>query len=350
MLFRQLFDRASCTYTYLLGDEATGDAVLIDPVREHVERDSRLLADLGLTLRFTLDTHVHADHVTGAGLLRARHGCRSVQARHGGAACADVPVSDGDRVTFGGCALEVRATPGHTAGCLTYVTPDHTMAFTGDALLIRGCGRTDFQEGDARTLYRSIHEQVFTLPDACLIYPGHDYQGRTCSTVGEERRLNPRLGGGRSVEDFVAIMDNLGLAPPLHLAEALPANQNCGIAQDLPAAPPGWDAVVRDADGVPEVDVQWAHAHRGVVRVVDVREVDEAAGELGCIAGAEVVPVDLLDGRAGAWDRGVPVLLICRSGRRSARAALHLEGLRFAYVASMRGGMIAWNAAGLPTG
>lgn len=238
MFFRQLFDRETCTYTYLLADEETKKAVLIDPVKAHVSRDATLIEELGFTLAYTLDTHVHADHITGAGDLRARFGCRSVLSAKGGAPCVDIAAADGDVIEFGGCALEIRATPGHTDGCVTYVTRDPVMgpegqprhlAFTGDTLLIRGCGRTDFQQGSAESLYASVHEQIFSLPDDTLIYPGHDYQGRTCSTVGEERRFNPRLGGGRSLEAFKSIMDNLNLPHPSKIAEALPANQNCGI-------------------------------------------------------------------------------------------------------------------------
>jgi glyoxylase-like metal-dependent hydrolase (beta-lactamase superfamily II) len=228
MLFRQLFDHETFTYTYLLADEETGTAVLIDPVLEQVDRDLGLLEELGLKLAYVCETHVHADHVTGAGVLRDRTGAKTVISKKAGAACADLPARDGDVLHFGRYTLEVRETPGHTNGCLTFVTGDHLMAFTGDALFIRGCGRTDFQEGDARTLFASVHDKLFTLPDDCAIYPGHDYKGRTKSTVGEEKRLNPRLGGGKTVEDFVGIMNALELAPPKRLEESVPANQNCG--------------------------------------------------------------------------------------------------------------------------
>jgi sulfur dioxygenase len=228
MLFRQLFDAETCTYTYLLADEETREAVLIDPVREQIDRDLELVGELGLELVHVLETHVHADHVTGAALLRARTGARTVVSRDGGAPCADVLVGDGDVVRFGKHELEVRATPGHTDGCVTYVTADRTMAFTGDALLIRGCGRTDFQQGNARTLYRSVHDKIFTLPDDCAIYPGHDYKGRTRSTVGEEKALNPRLGGGKTEDEFVAIMQDLDLAYPRKMDIAVPANVRCG--------------------------------------------------------------------------------------------------------------------------
>ncbi len=236
MLFRQLFDHETSTYTYLLADEATREAVLIDPVLEQVERDLQVIRELGLTLVWALDTHVHADHVTGLGTLREKTGCKTVLSARAAVGCADRPVKQGDSVTFGAHHIEVRETPGHTDGCLTYVTGDRRMAFTGDALLIRGCGRTDFQQGDARTLYRSIHTQVFSLPDETLLYPGHDYKGRTVTTVREEKQWNPRLGAGRTVDEFVDIMAKLQLAYPKKIDVALPANLRCGAPRDPSAA------------------------------------------------------------------------------------------------------------------
>jgi glyoxylase-like metal-dependent hydrolase (beta-lactamase superfamily II) len=232
MLFRQLYDAETSTYTYLLADEGSRQAVLIDPVAEQVERDLRLVAELGLELEYTLETHVHADHVTGASQIRERLGTRSVVAAEGGASCGDVHVHDGDRVRFGRHQLEVRTTPGHTAGCLSFVldgTSPQPMAFTGDALLIRGCGRTDFQQGDPHALYRSVHDKLFSLPPHTLVYPGHDYKGLTVSTVGEELAHNPRLGGGKTEEEFVAIMKSLRLGLPKKIDVAVPANLNCGV-------------------------------------------------------------------------------------------------------------------------
>jgi glyoxylase-like metal-dependent hydrolase (beta-lactamase superfamily II) len=231
MIFRQLFDRESCTYTYLVGDDATGEAVLIDPVREHVDRDVRLLAELGLSLRYTMDTHVHADHVTGAGTLRQRLSSRGVVSQFGGAPCADVPVGEGDTVHVGALTFEVRSTPGHTDGCVTFVLHSGRRAFTGDALLVRGCGRTDFQQGDSRRLYQSVHTRILSLPDDYALYPGHDYLGRTMTTVAEEKAHNPRLGGGRTEDEFVEIMAKLELSLPQKMAEAVPANLNCGVAR-----------------------------------------------------------------------------------------------------------------------
>ncbi len=234
MIFRQLFDRESCTYTYLLGDEATGEAVLIDPVIEHVTRDMQLVAELGLSLKYTLETHVHADHVTGSGTLRRCLGSRSVMCVTGGADCADVLVNDGDELAFGAERVVVVTTPGHTNTCVSYHLPEHGLLFTGDTLFVRGCGRTDFQSGDARTLYRSVHEKVFTLPEDTRIFPGHDYKGRTSSTVAEEREHNPRLGSGNTEDDFVEIMENLNLGLPAKMHIALPANLNCGLPQSEP--------------------------------------------------------------------------------------------------------------------
>lgn len=230
MLFRQLFDKDTSTYTYLLADPKTREAVIIDPVAEQADRDQRLLEELGLKLVYVLETHVHADHVTGAGELRERLGVKTVISNRGGADCADVQVSDGDTIPFGRYQLEVRSTPGHTDGCVSYVVRDgeQTLVFTGDALFVRGCGRTDFQQGNPRSLYRSVHEKLYTLPDDTLVYPGHDYKGHTVTTIGEEKAHNPRLNLRISEEAFVDIMGSLQLPNPRHMDVALPANLQCG--------------------------------------------------------------------------------------------------------------------------
>ncbi|XP_045623895.1 persulfide dioxygenase ETHE1, mitochondrial [Procambarus clarkii] len=227
LIFRQLFDRQSCTYTYLLADPVTSDAVLIDPVIQLAERDANLVKDLGLNLKYVMNTHVHADHITGTGLLKKLvPGCQSLISKDSGG-MADVKVEPGETVTFGEQELEVRKTPGHTNGCVTYVNHAQKLAFTGDALLIRGCGRTDFQEGSSETLYDSVHSQIFSLPDDYLLYPAHDYNGQTVTTVAEEKNFNPRLT--KSKEEFIDIMDNLGLPYPEQIDEALPANKVCGL-------------------------------------------------------------------------------------------------------------------------
>jgi len=227
-LFRQLFDRESCTYTYILGDPESREAILIDPVFELAHRDASLVKDLGLTLKHVMNTHVHADHITGSGKLKTMMGksLTSIISEASGAD-ADDHVMDGQKIKFGKYALEVRATPGHTNGCICYVFHDGRMAFTGDTLLIRGCGRTDFQEGCSETLYKSVHTQLFTLPEDYLVYPAHDYKGNTCSSIGEEKEYNPRLT--KTLDEFKQIMSNLNLPYPKMLDKAVPANKVCGL-------------------------------------------------------------------------------------------------------------------------
>lgn len=351
MLFRQLFDPESSTYTYLLADEDTREAVLIDSVLEQVDRDLGLIEDLGLKLVYALDTHVHADHVTGSSSLRERTGCTTVVSERAGVSCADRLVKEGDRIRFGAHELEVLETPGHTNGCLSFVTSDRRKVFTGDALLVRGTGRTDFQQGDAHELYRSITGKLFLLPDDALVYPGHDYKGRTATSIGEEKRLNPRLGHGKTEDDFVEIMSNLGLPYPKKIDVALPANLRCGStsAEPEPSIPTTWPPVEISSGGIPEVSPAWVERHRTAARLVDVRERNEFEGELGRVHGSELVPLDSLPVSAADWDRSRPVVLICRSGGRSGKAAVRMLSMGFASVASMRGGMIAWREERLPT-
>lgn len=349
MIFRQLFDATSSTFTYVLADPVERRAIVIDPVFEQHRRDLAMLRELELSLAWVLETHVHADHVTGAWLLREATGCEVAVGRAAGATGADRLLEHGDRITVGSLVLDVRATPGHTGGCLTYVTGDQRMAFTGDALLIRGAGRTDFQEGSASRLYRSIQEQIFTLPGGCLLYPAHDYAGRTVSTVEEESRWNPRVGGSASVEDFVGYMDNLHLPHPKKLDVAVPANLKLGEPESG-ARPPevSWAPVLRSFANVPELDAGWVHEHLTEITVLDVREDRERTGELGSIPGSLHVPLGALGERLEDVPGG-PVVVVCRSGRRSARGAQILEGRGREEVANLTGGMLEWNARGYPT-
>jgi sulfur dioxygenase len=350
LIFRQLFDPQSSTYSYLLADAARREAVLIDPVFEQARRDAALIQELGLTLRATLETHVHADHVTGAWLLAQRLGSRIALSARGGAEGADRLLDDGDRIDFGGRHLEVMATPGHTDGCLTYLLDDRTMAFTGDCLLIRGCGRTDFQQGDPHTLFRSVHDRIFALPDACLIYPGHDYRGLTATSVAEEKRYNPRLGGALSESDFAGYMDNLGLPHPKQIDVAVPANLRCGRPADgeVPDADPDWAPLSYTFAGIWEVEPDWVEEHAADVAVVDVREPDEFDGPMGHIRGAELVPLGELAARAGALPRERPIITVCRAGGRSAQATLILRKAGFDRVANLAGGMLRWRAQHFP--
>ncbi|XP_043972359.1 persulfide dioxygenase ETHE1, mitochondrial [Gambusia affinis] len=228
-IFRQLFESESSTYTYLLADKNTKEAVIIDPVKETLDRDLKFVKELGLNLKIAVNTHCHADHVTSTWLMKKQiQGLKSAISKHSGAS-ADIQLSEGDNIPFGKHCLIVRETPGHTDGCITLVLGDKSMAFTGDALLIRGCGRTDFQQGSPERLYKSIHEVVFKLPEDCLLYPAHDYKGQTVTTVGEERKYNPRLT--KSLEEFVKIMENLNLPKPKKIDIAVPANLLCGLQE-----------------------------------------------------------------------------------------------------------------------
>jgi len=230
MLFRQLFERQSSAYTYLIACPNSGEAALIDPVLETVERDLQLLDSLGLNLHLTIETHIHADHVTGASRLRECRGCRCAVPERSGAEHVDVPVREAEPLRIGSLELRPLYTPGHTEDHYSYFLESSGTArvFTGDALLIDGCGRTDFQGGDAATLYRSVHDKLFSLPADTLVYPGHDYQQRHVSSMAQERERNPRLGGGRSVEEFVEIMAALNLPRPKRMDIAVPANRKCG--------------------------------------------------------------------------------------------------------------------------
>ena len=233
VVFRQLFERESSTYTYLLGCAETRECLLIDPVLETVERDLQVIDDLGLTLKLCVNTHCHADHITGSGeIKKLREGVKSVISKRAGA-MADVLIDEGDVVEVGtSVKLKCLSTPGHTSGCVSLVLGDNTDVFTGDALLIRGCGRTDFQGGSSETLFDGVTRKLLGgLPDACKVWPAHDYKGRMMSTIGEEKRLNPRLGAGKTKEEFVQIMKDLNLPYPKKIDASLPRNLKCGAEE-----------------------------------------------------------------------------------------------------------------------
>jgi sulfur dioxygenase len=270
--------------------------------------------------------------------------------REYGAKNVDFALSQGDTVHFGSQVLEVRATPGHTDGCLSFVTADHKMVFTGDALLVRGAGRTDFQQGNAHRLFRSIREELLSLPDDCVLFPGHDYEGRTSSTIYEERLHNPRIGGGAREEDFVGYMENLTLPHPKQLAVALPANLRAGEPEDgrLPAVP-DWGPVVKTYGGLSEISPEWVATHRSAVNVLDVRTPVEFAGELGHLEGAQLIPLDELRARVAEVGADKPVVIVCQTGRRSGLATMILAKGGVTRVANIAGGMIRWRELGLPS-
>jgi sulfur dioxygenase len=344
LVFRQLFDPMSSTYTYLLADRRSGEAVIIDPVFEQVRRDAALIAELGLRLVCALDTHIHADHVTGAWLLRQRTGCRIALSADSGAEGADRYLVADDMIAFGSRNLQTRKTPGHTSGCLTYVLDDRSMAFTGDCLLIRGSGRTDFQQGDPHAMYSSVHEQIFTLPEDCLLYPAHDYRGLTVTSIGEERRFNPRLGGEASEADFTGYMRNLHLAHPKKIDAAVPANLKCGQLEAAPAffTEPQWAPLRCTFAGIWEIDADSLEERARDVQIIDVREPDEFCGPLGHIRGALSVPLSALAERTSDLTRDRPIVTVCRAGCRSAQATVILRGAGFAEVANLTGGMLRW--------
>ncbi len=233
MIFRQLFEPISSTYTYLLGCEDTGQAVLVDPVVNAIERDLAELSRLGLKLAYTLDTHIHADHITSALQLREKTGSKIAAPAMERLPCTEVGIEHGKPFQLGSITLDPIHTPGHTDAHFAYRLNDRI--FTGDALLIEGCGRTDFQNGDTDTLYQSVTEKLFTLPDDYLVYPGHDYQQRRVSTIAQEKDRNARLGNGKSLEEFRKIMSNLKLAYPKFIDYAVPGNRECGVCPaDLP--------------------------------------------------------------------------------------------------------------------
>jgi glyoxylase-like metal-dependent hydrolase (beta-lactamase superfamily II)/rhodanese-related sulfurtransferase len=351
LLFRQFFDADTGTFTYLLVDVPSRQGVLIDSVFEQHGRDLSLIRELGVELVASLDTHAHADHVTGSWLMHEATGCAIGLAAAARAENVTLPLQHGDRVGFGGRSLEVRSTPGHTNGCISFVLDDQSKAFTGDALLVRGCGRCDFQQGNAHSLWASITGQIFSLPDACLLYPGHDYTGRTVTSVAEEKAFNARLGGAATERDFVGHMQNMKLPHPHRIAEALPGNMRSGKPRRQPeAAPPApsWAPLLRSYAGLPELMPTWVAAHRTELTVLDVRSAEEFAGPDGRIAGSVLIPLPELESRAGEIPAGRPVVVVCHSGSRSALATQQLLKAGSQQVANLHGGLSRWADEGYP--
>jgi sulfur dioxygenase len=351
LIFRQLYDAASSTYTYLLGDRTSRQAVIIDPVFEQHFRDLALVEELGLKLVASLDTHCHADHVTGSWLMHEATGCRIGVSKHSARQTTgpDLWLVQGDRILFGEHWLEVRETPGHTSGCLTFVTDDYGMVFTGDCLLIRGAGRCDFQQGDAHAMYRSITGQILSLPDDCLVYPAHDYAGRTVSSVGEERSHNPRIGGQADERDFVGFMENLNLPHPKQMDIAVPANMRSGKPETgAVPRPADWGPVRQGYSGLLGIDALWVSEHLGDVHVLDVRHNEELHETLGRIPGAQWIPLHQLKDRLGEVPRDKPVVAVCHAGMRSGQATQILAKAGVTRVANLLGGMLLWNQQGFP--
>ncbi|CAK6697757.1 rhodanese-like domain-containing protein [Synechococcus sp. CBW1107] len=347
LLFRQLFDADTGTFTYLLADVPSRQGVLIDSVYEQHARDLSLIRELGIELVASIDTHAHADHVTGSWLMHDATGCAIALSAAARADNVTLPLNHGDRVTFGGRSVEIRSTPGHTNGCITVVLDDHSMAFTGDALLVRGCGRCDFQQGNAHTLWNSIKEQIFTLPESCLLYPGHDYNGRSVSSVVEEKAFNARLGGDATERDFVGHLENMKLPHPHKIAEALPGNMRSGKPRETsPKAT--WAPLARSYAGLPELTPTWVVAHQSDLTLLDVRSAEEFNGPDGRVAGSLLIPLPDLEAQASSIPTDRPVVVVCHSGSRSALATQQLLKAGRWQVANLRGGLSRWAAEGYP--
>ena len=347
LLLRQLFDAPTGSFTYLLADVACGAGVLIDPVFEQHDRDLALIQELDIRLVACLDTHAHADHVTGSWLLHQATGAAIGLAAAVRADNVSLPLQHGDRVAFGSRHLEVRSTPGHTDGCISYVLDNQSIAFTGDALLVRGCGRCDFQQGDPHTLWHSITEQLFTLPGSCLLYPGHDYTGRMVTSVAEEKAFNARLGGAATERDFVGHMQAMKLPHPHRIADALPGNLRSGRPRD-PTPTGSWAPLSRSYAGLPELPPSWVVEHRGALTLLDVRSAEEFHGPDGHVAGSLLLPLPELEQRSGEIPADRPVVVVCHSGSRSALATQQLLRAGHSQVANLRGGLARWGDEGYP--
>jgi sulfur dioxygenase len=342
MIFRQLFDQVSSTYSYLLASRPGGEALIIDPVLEKVDRYLQLVKELDLKLVKAVDTHLHADHITGLGALRDRTHCTTVMGEQTKADVVSMRLADGDKLTIEGLTLDVVYTPGHTDDSYSFILPDR--AFTGDTLLIRGMGRTDFQNGDPRKQYESIFGRLLKLPDSMLVYPAHDYKGDTVSTIGEEKAHNPRLRV-KSVEDYVELMNNLKLSNPKMMDVAVPANMKVGLAQEE-IARRGWALSAKEAlavQGKPEI------------ALIDLRERSERERH-GTIPGSLHVPYPTLQENISAGgmlnvlarSTNKRLLFYCAFGERSAMAVQAAQDAGLFLTCHIQGGIDAWKKANGP--
>jgi sulfur dioxygenase len=342
MLFRQLFDQASGTYSYLLASRRGGEALIMDPVLEKVDRYLQLVRELDLKLVKAVDTHLHADHITGLGALRDKTHCTTVMGEQTKADVVSIRLTDGDKLTIEGVSLDVIYTPGHTDDSYSFVMPDRV--FTGDTLLIRGTGRTDFQNGDPRQQYESIFGRLLKLPESTLVYPAHDYKGDTVSTIGEEKAYNPRLQV-KSVDEYVALMNNLKLSNPKMMDVAVPANMKVGLHQEE-VARRGWAVTVEQGLGL---------IGKSDIALIDLREKSERERH-GVIPGSLHVPYPSLQENISAGgmlhelakSTGKRLVFYCAFGERSAMAVQAAQDANLASACHLQGGIAAWKATGGP--
>lgn len=335
IIVKQLYDRESCTYSYLLVDAATQEGAIIDPVRELFDRDLQIINELGIELLYTIETHPHADHVTSSGKFRQNTGAKIVFGESSGIPAIDIAIKDSETLKLGNYEIKAIATPGHTAACTSFYVDG--MVFTGDTLLIRGCGRTDFQGGDPAQLYDSITQKLFTLGDETIVYPAHDYNGRMWSTIGEERKWNPRLGGSRDKASFVELMKNLNLDMPKKINEAVPANTSVGVNFD-PKRYLWHDFTMDDLYEV------WQNKTERIL-IMDNRTADEYAK--GHVPGSENIPLGTENENINHLKQFDQVYIYCRSGRRAQTTFTNLsfQGLEHLNCIS-HSGMTDWIKAG----
>lgn len=353
LIFRQLFDKDSSTYTYLIADSTTKEAVIVDSVKEQVERDLTLLQELGLNLKYVLDTHVHADHVTGAAKLRDATNCKIVVPSPFHNAFADISLKDKEQLQIGDIIIKAIATPGHTNAHMAYLV-NNDRVLTGDALFIRGCGRTDFQEGNASTLYDSVTQHLFTLPDETLVFPGHDYKGLTCSTIGEEKEHNLRLAH-KSKEKFIEIMKNLNLPKPKNMEFFVAQNEQSGrenevnLSQEastfsaslLPSH--GFWKNPEDIKNINVQDLKKLLDSESNLAVVDVRSEAEYNKSGPLDPKVKHIPLNQLKERLRELDPHKPTITYCYAGNRGSKAAQLLQENQFKSVLNLEGGIAAWS-------
>jgi sulfur dioxygenase len=342
---KQMFDRDSCTYTYLLVDPKTHEGVIIDAVKEQLDRDLQCIEELGIELLYSIETHVHADHITSAGAIRQKTGAKIVYSHSAAIKSIDVELNDGDELKIGGHRIKAISTPGHTAACMSFYVEG--IVFTGDCLLIRGCGRTDFQQGSSEDLYHSITQKLFSLADETVVYPGHDYNGKTCSTITEEKQWNPRIGQDKSLDDFLLIMKNLNLALPKKINEAVPANTHCGI-NFRP------DAYIHEDFPMVELHKIWLQQEGLLERqltnkllIVDNRTEEEYSA--GHVPHSQNIPLGTESQHLQALQNYDHIYLYCHSGRRSQTVltSLSILGLHTITCVS-HSGFPEWAAMGYP--